>query len=468
MSASRDDTITHTTVGRALWRISAPMSLGILGVLLIGLADAFFLARVGEAELAAIGFVYPVIVAFSAFSIGMSAGANTVLSQAIGRDAPRLHVAKMTFHAALFGAGLGLGVAAVLILSGSWLFGALGARDAVLDAILVYLPWWAASFPILVVTMILNAAFRAAGDGTTPSAMMVLTAILNIALTPLFVFGWGPVEAFGMAGAGMATFIARAIAGALVLTLTIWRGRLTVRRCDGPGLRASVVEITSVGLPAAASRAVNPAGMALVTAAVATVGDQAVAGFGAAARVQSVTLVPFFALSAGLAPVVGQAWGADLPDRAREAVRLGTWVAVAYGLIAGLALWIFATPLAQAMTDSGTAADFTARYLAVVGWSLAGYGLVIAANAALTARSRATWALGLSLTRIGVFYVPLAWIGVGAFGYAGILAAAVIANAMGAWLALSATQVNELSRARWRFLTAPASAMQRLTRPRHG
>lgn len=468
MSAESSDNITGTPVGRALLKISAPMSLGIFGVLLVGLADAYFLARVGATELAAIGFVYPVIVAISAFSIGLSAGANTAFSQAIGRDAPRIHVARMTFYAASFGAVFGLGVAALLVLGAPWLFSALGARGAVLDAVLAYVPWWAASFPVLIVTMILNAAFRAAGDGATPSALMVLTAILNIGLTPLFVFGWGPVEAYGMAGAGIATLIARAIAGALVLALVIRRGRITTARCEGPTLRQSIAEITSVGLPAAASRGINPAGMALVTAAVATIGDEAVAGFGAAARLQAVTLVPFFALSAGLAPVVGQAWGARLPDRAREAVRIGTWFAVGYGLVAGVVLWVFAQPLAELMTDSSAAAGFTARYLGVVGWSLAGYGLVIAANAALTARSRASWALGLSLTRIGLFYVPLAWLGVSLFGFAGILAAAVIANAMGAWLALSAAQVNELSRARWRFLTAPAAAVQRLSRPRHG
>jgi len=64
------------------------MSLGILGVLLVGLADAHFLfSRAGGAELAAIGFIYPVIVAISAFSVGMSAGANTALSQ--GRSGER-------------------------------------------------------------------------------------------------------------------------------------------------------------------------------------------------------------------------------------------------------------------------------------------------------------------------------------------------------------------------------------------
>lgn len=115
--AANPDDITRTPVARALLRISAPMSLGILGVLLIGLADAFFLARVGGTELAAIGFVYPVIVAVSAFAIGISAGANAALSQAIGRDAPPRHVARTAFHAAALGAAIGLAIAAALVVA---------------------------------------------------------------------------------------------------------------------------------------------------------------------------------------------------------------------------------------------------------------------------------------------------------------------------------------------------------------
>lgn len=215
--SSRDTDMTQGSVGGLLWRVSAPMSLGILGVLMVGLADAFFLARVGEVELAAVGFVYPVIVAVSAFSIGMSAGANTVLSQAIGRTESGNSLSCRALHAVGFGALIGLGVGSALWLVAPVLFTALGARGEVHAAILAYLPWWAASFPILVVTMILNAAFRAGGDGLTPSALMVATAVVNIAMTPLLVFGIGTIEGLGMAGAGIATLAARMLVGVLAL-----------------------------------------------------------------------------------------------------------------------------------------------------------------------------------------------------------------------------------------------------------
>jgi putative MATE family efflux protein len=431
------------------------MSVGILGVLSVGLADAFFLARVGSSELAAVGFVYPVIVTLSAFAIGISAGANTALSQAIGRGRDNRAFARLALHALGFGLLLGLAIALVLWGVSEWLFTLLGAKSEVLDAIQSYVPWWAASFPALLVTMVLEATFRASGDGITPAGIMLLTAVLNIAATPVMAFGLGPVPAMGMEGAGLATFAARCAAVVLAIGLSWGRGYLSAGRNYLENWSSSIGEIISVGLPAAASRGINPAGMAAVTAAVATLGDQAVAGFGAAARVQAIAIVPFFALSAGLAPVIGQAWGASLAPRAQSAVHLALWFATLYGIGLGVALWVFAQPLAMLMTVDETAARYTSRYLRVVGWSFSFYGIILATNAALTARSRATSALFLSLVRIGLIYIPLAWAGVQLFGYDGILAAAVTANVAVALAALFALGRNDL--------LSPHSQTRRLT-----
>ena len=465
MSASDRD-LTGGPVRRQLLRVSAPMTVGIFSVLAIGLADSFFLARAGEAELAAVGFVYPVIVAVSAFSVGLSAGANTALSQARGGAEDEDFVARRAFHATLLGLAAGLAVAVTLWLAGGPLFTALGAEGAVLENVLAYLPWWLASFPVLVVTMILNAAFRAAGDGVTAAAMMVLTAVLNIALTPALIFGYGPAPELGMEGAGLGTFIARAFALALVAFLALRRGMVTPGRRALKGFGQSAREIAGVALPAGLSRGINPAGMAAVTAAVATLGDTAVAGFGAASRVQAVALVPFFALAAGLGPVVGQAWGARNADRARAAVRTAARFCVVYGAALALGLGVFADQLAQIMTAQGGAAEYTAQYLRFVGWSLGGYGLAVAANAAMTGRSRAGWAMGLSLVRIGLFYIPLAWVGVWLFGFAGILGAAAIANVVAMFGALVATRATAIGPSAALPVRAFADRLSRLAAPR--
>ncbi|SDY34415.1 MATE family efflux transporter [Citreimonas salinaria] len=458
MTAAHDD-LNQGPVWRKLTKVSAPMALGILGVLLVGLADAFFLARVGETELTAVGFVYPVIVAVSAFSVGMSAGANAAFSQTLGHGDGDAAEARLTLHAVGFGLVVGVAIGAVLWLGAPAIFTTLGAGDAVLEAILNYVPWWAASFPILVATMILNASFRAAGDGATPSGIMVMTAVLNIALTPVFVFGVGPIGAMGMMGAGVSTLLARSLALAVAVVLARRQGRLSPGPRPLEGMAASLRAITATGLPAGASRAVNPAGMAAVTMAVATIGDTAVAGFGAASRVQAIALVPFFAVASGLAPVIGQAWGAGRAERAAAAMRVAVWFALGYGLSVALILWIFADAIAGLMTAGQDAAAYTAHYLRIVGWSLGAYGVVLAANAAMTARSSARWALGLSLLRIGALYVPLAWLGVTLFGYAGVLAATVIANALAAWAGLILARHKRVLRTDTAPIAGPANRL---------
>lgn len=443
-------------VHKALFQIGAPMSVGIFSVLAIGLADAFFLARAGETELTAVGFVYPVIVAISAFSVGLAAGANTALSQAHGRGCTQDQIAQMTLHAVLFGLSIGLILGFGFWLISPWLFAQLGAQNAVLDNVLSYVPFWAASFPVLVVTMIVNAGFRATGDGVTASAVMLLTAVLNIAATPVLVFGIGPAPEMGMSGAGLATLLARSLAVVLVIFLAVRSGLLVAGFTVLKGFFASITEIVTVALPAAMSRAINPLGMAAVTAIVATLGDAAVAGFGAASRVQAIALVPFFALAAGLSPTVGQAWGASDKKRARDAMKAATVFVLGYGLILGALLMVFADPISGAMTANGRAAAFTADYLRIVGFSLAGYGLTIAANAAMTGRSRAGSAMMLSLARILVIYVPFAFVGAHAFGFTGVAAAAALANVFAIWGALVALRVTDIEPVAFTVITRPA------------
>ncbi len=455
---SRTD-LNQGPVARQIFRVSAPMSVGIFSVLAIGLADAFFLARAGDAALAAVGFVYPVIVAVSAFSVGLAAGANAALSQARGAGGSEKSVGRLALHAAMLGLGIGLTLGGAFWLLSPWLFELLGARDAVLDNILAYLDFWIASFPLLVLTMVLNSAFRAAGDGLTAASVMVATALLNIALTPVLIFGFGPVPGMGMAGAGLGTLLARAAALALVIALSLHRGMVVIGAQPLAGAVQSVRDVLQLGLPAALSRGINPAGMAAVTAAVATLGDTAVAGFGAASRVQAIALVPFFGLAAGLGPVVGQAWGAGEARRARAAMRTGTVFALLYGGCVAALLIGLAGPISRAMTAEGNATSYTADYLRFVGWSLAGYGVLVAVNAALTGRSRAGWAMGLSLGRICLVYIPLAWLGVTAFGYPGVLAAAVAANLTALWGASVTARANGLGGIDARIVRAPAERL---------
>ncbi|MGR3436055.1 MAG: MATE family efflux transporter [Shimia sp.] len=273
---------------------------------------------------------------------------------------------------------------------------------------------------------------------------MVVAAVVNVGLDPILIFGFGPVPELGTGGAALGTTIGRILAAVLALIWAVRRGYVALGRTPLEGLRTSAREIVEVGGPAAFSNAINPAGMAAVTAAVATVGDAAVAGFGAATRVQTLLTVPLLALSAGIGPVVGQSWGADDRPRARRALRLTHLACIGYGLGSGLLLVAFAPWLAAFVTGGGEGTAEATLYLRIVALSMFGYGILVTTNAAMNARSRAVPSMVLSLARLLGVYLPGAWIGVALIGYPGILIAAASANVAAALGAVYAARRTDL------------------------
>ena len=448
--------LTEGAIWKALARLSAPMSFGILAVLSIGLADAYFLGQLGGTPLAAIGYIFPVTTALSSLSIGLSAGANAALSQGIGRKDDDNEIVRLALHAFGLGLILSIMVAIAFLAVSRPIFGAMGATGEVASEIQSYLPFWALSFPFLVSMMLVNAVFRAHGDGTTSAVIMILAAVVNISVNPVLIFGLGPVTAFGTQGAAMASAVGQGVAAVVAVTYAVRKGMLVWGEAPLRGVWSSIAKVTKVGAPAALSNAINPMGMALVTAAVATLGDAAVGGFGAATRVQSVALVALLALSAGIGPVVGQNWGADRQDRARGAVRQAWIFCVAYGLIVAVGLSLFARPIATMIASDAAAAEYTRQYLQIVGWSLFGYGILVTANAAMNARSKAAHSMGLSLSRIFIVYLPLAWVGVLVFGFTGVLAAAVAANLFAVFGAFVTGRATGLVETEVRVVAAPA------------
>ncbi|NNL35180.1 MAG: MATE family efflux transporter [Silicimonas sp.] len=451
--------LTEGPVWRAVLAVSAPMSLGIFAVLSIGLADAYFLGQLGRTELAAVGFIYPVTTAITSLSIGLSAGANAALSQAIGRGDDDQAVRRKALHAVGLGSALALAVGLLVFMFGASIFRLIGASDAVMAEINGYMRWWAPSYVFLVAMMVANAAFRAHGDGLTSAGIMVISALLNIVADPALIFGWGPLPELGTEGAGLATFIAR-LAAAVVALWWAWRQGM-IGWCGSllEDVGTSVRDIVKVGAPASLSNAINPAGMAAVTAAVATLGEAAVAGFGAATRVQSLAIVALLALSAGIGPVVGQNWGADARDRARRAVRFTFLFCLGYGLAIGAALFLLADLIAGLFAEDSESASYTALYLKIVGWTLGGYGILVTANAAMNARSKAVQSMSLSLARIGLVYIPFAWIGVTLAGYPGILTAAAAANILAVWGALVLCRSTGLLAIETPIIRAPAEKL---------
>jgi putative MATE family efflux protein len=309
------------------------------------------------------------------------------------------------------------------------LFRLMGATDDTLPFIHDYMSWWFAGSVLLITPMIGNAVLRAAGDTKTPSLMMASSGVINAILDPILIFGWGPIPAMGVEGASIASVISWAVSFSLILYLIVVRRKLVDSGHQSPAefIRISR-RILQIGLPAAGANMLTPLAMAILTAVMASYGAHAVAAFGVGARIESIACLVVLALSMTLPPFVSQNLGGCQLGR----VEAGYQLCIRFVL-----KWQFAVYLLLALTAPFIAHLFSTepaveRLICWFIWILPlGYGLqgvVILTNSSLNALHLPMRALALSVVRLFVFYVPIAWLGGKLFGVLGVYGGALSAN----------------------------------------
>ena len=434
MSDTAQDTrgkLTRGSIRGHLVTQTTPMIIGVAAIMSIGLVDAYFIGQLGRTELAAISFIFPISVALTSMGVGVMVGINSVVARALGEGdwdkAARRANFGMVF-AVTVGVVLGLTLFALL----DPLFALMNADAATLPFIRTYMQPFALGFPLLMSIMGINGTLRGQGEARKTSYISVCYAAANWVLDPILITGAFGIEGLGIVGAAYATLIGWAIAIVLGLYL--------IRKTDLPlnpaliregRIGAPLAAIARVAAPAAFSNSINPIGLSVLTALVAIEGQAAVAGFGAAGRLQSFATVPLLALSGSIGAIVGQNWGASQFERARRAVRYAFGFCMVYGLAIALVLFGFGERFAGLFSDDpAVVAQFDA-YLKIAVWGYAGFGLLITANGVLNAVDKASLALLQSFARVFLVMMPFAWLLRGAWGADAIYAAELVANLAG-------------------------------------
>ncbi len=416
--------------------MTLPMIVGILAVLSISVADTYFIGQLGVEELAALSFTFPVVFSLASVAIGLGVGASSVVSRAIGaqneREVRRLATDSLILAVLIVGALATLGLLTI-----EPLFGLLGARPEQMVHIVAYMRIWYPGMVLLAVPMVANNILRATGDALSPSAIMVMAAVINIAVDPVLIFGLGPIPALGMEGAAWAALLARIGSIAGVFYLLLVRDRvleLTLPPLDD--MRKSWVRVMAVGIPAALGHLVTPLGTGILTAIVARFGAEAVAGFGVATRIESLALVPIFALSTGIGPIAGQNWGAGRLERVRVALGQSYIASMLWSASLAGTFWLFGPEIVRLFNSEPGIVEFAVDYLNIVPISLTGLGILICLATAFNAMGRATRGLVLYLVRVFLLAIPLAWLGANLAGPTGVAFALATANFVAALLAL--------------------------------
>lgn len=426
--ASSPKNLVTDDITSTLRRLTVPMIIGMFMLMSFSLVDTYFVSLLGTQELAAISFTFPVTFTVISLNIGLGIGTSAVIGKFLGSG--NTTDAKAIASGAIM---LSVLLVSILCLIGYWLinpvFEAMGANEALLPLIRDYMSIWFFSGVLLAIPMVGNSILRAAGDTKTPSIIMAVGGGINALLDPIFIFGLGPVPAFGIQGAAIATCIAWAVCVVWILyLLAVQRNLIEPRLLSYKEFKQAAKGVMGIGLPAAGANMLTPIAGGVLTAIVAGYGAEAVAAWGVGSRLESIASILVLALSMSLPPFISQNFGASQFARIKQAYQISLKFVMLWQFFMFIVLALTAPWIASLFTHDQAVSEYIQLFLFIVPLGYGLQGIIILTNSSFNALHLPMSALILSVVRLFICYVPIAYAGNVMFGLIGLFWGCVVAN----------------------------------------
>jgi MATE family multidrug resistance protein len=415
--------ITMTTSARApkgTWQevvtVAWPMVVSMVSYTLMGIVDTLLVARLGTAEVAAVGLATTLTFAVICFGLGFLKAVQVVASQATGAGHPDR--ARDAVHQGLVLA-LGIGVvstclvplsdALIVLMGGSGdvaVFGGQYLEIRLLSAIPLFLG--TASFGY----------FEGLGDTKTPMRVMIVANVVNVVLDLVLIFGFGPIPALGVAGAAWATVASQCFQGGLGLWL-MWRATRGVRaRFQLKGLR----KLVRLGWPMAVQWSLDVFAWAVFVGFVARVSDTDLAAHTIVVALLRLSFLPGHAIGEATSILVGQSVGGRDSEAAKRVVNAATWVCLFTMCSLGIVFMTLGGPLVSLFRAEPHVVELGASLLVIAGLFQPVDAIAMVRSGALNGTGDTRYVMSVTVLLAWFVLLPVAWflcnlLGWGAVGY---------------------------------------------------
>lgn len=397
--------------------MSGAGGVGLGAIFLSDLANIAFLSLLDDqAVLAAVGYASSILFLMIGTGIGLSIASTTLVSRALG-EGRRLRACRFSVNAHIANFVAGLAAAALIYFAIPWFLTLFGATGRTHDLAARYLYILVPSIPVLTLAMTSAAVLRSIGDARRAMNITLYGAIINTILDPIFIIVMG----LGIEGAAWATVIARIVFMLVGLYGVIGVHGL-VARPRLPALLVDIPAMASIAVPAILTNVATPVSNAYVTAAIATHGDDAVAGWAIIGRILPVAFGTIYALSSSIGPIIGQNYGAREGDRVRQAFRLALAVNGAFTLAAWIVLALLSAHLVRLFGATGDAAALINLFNYWLAPLFAFMGALFVANAVFNTLDFPHYATLLNWGRATLGTIPVVHLGSSLAGAEGALA----------------------------------------------
>ena len=367
-----------------------------------GLIETWWVAKLGTDALAGMALVFPGVMLMQMMSAGaLGGGISSAVARALGAGR-RSDANALVWHALLINGAIGLLFSLLFLVFGSTLYRLMGGDGASLVAALKYSNVVFAGTVALWLMNALASVIRGTGNMLFPALVTCAGVVLLIPLSPLLIFGIGPLPGLGIAGGGVA-MVLFFVGGALAMLWFILSGRCVVSLTRTPLAWRHMRDILHIGLLSSITTALTNIIIAGATALVALgAGMQAVAGFGTGVRLEYLLVPLAFGIGAPLVVMVGTNLGAGQQERALRIGLTGGLVAFIATESIGLSAALWPEHWLRLFTQDPAALAAGADYLRIVGPSYGFFGLGLALYFASQGAGRLRWPLIAGFVRLAI------------------------------------------------------------------
>lgn len=413
--------LTQGPITRTLLMFSVPTLLANVLQSLNGTINSIWVGRlIGEEALAATANANIIMFLMSSAAFGLGMAGTVKIGQRFGMR--NLDGARRAFGTVVgFSFLVMTGIAALGFLTTGPLLDLMGTPGAARDMAFDYLRMLFVSMPVVMASIILQMGLRGSGDARTPLIFMGLTVVLDIALNPLLITGWGPFPALGITGSALAMVIA-AVTSFLAMVVYVYARDLPLR-LRGRELaylkpdREELAYILAKGVPMGAQMLIVSASGIIVVGLVNREGMMMTAAYGAAMQLFTYIQMPSMALGGAVSAMAAQYIGANKWDAIGRLARAGLWVQFAMtGIVTALLLAFDRPALVLFLGPDSPAVDMARHIQFLASWNFVIFGVTLVLTSIMRAAGSvwvplAILAVALYPVRLGFYYATYDWLG---------------------------------------------------------
>lgn len=412
-------------VPKALVALGIPIMIGMLINALYNLVDAYFVGGLGESPMGAISIVFPLGQVVVGLGLMFGNGAASYLSRLLGRDDK--NTANKVASTALYSSVI---IGAILIIIATIflkpILTLLGATDTIMPYALTYARIYIISCIFNVFNVTMNNIVASEGAAKTTMCALLLGAIINIGLDPLFIYTFN----MGVAGAAIATAISQFVSTVVYLSYILRKKSaftFSIKTFDPT--KQIFIEILKIGIPTLTFQLLTSLSIALINRASRGYGDYVIAGMGAVTRITSMGTLVVFGFLKGFQPIAGFSYGAKNFKRLREAIRTSILWSTIFCIIVGLLMFLFSEQIiAQFANGNEAMISVGKKSLMANGLSFFLFGFYTVYSSLFLALGKGTAGFILGACRQGICFVPVIFLLPIIGGMNGILYAQPIAD----------------------------------------